>query len=52
MPDRQQVLEVPGEFFGAAVDTGRAQYHAHALGHLDRREGFPRQVAVGTDNAP
>ena len=35
LPDPQQVVHVPLEFFGGAADAGRADDHAHALGDLD-----------------
>ena len=52
MPDRQQVLQIPGEFLRAPVDTGGAQDHAHSLGHLDAGQGFTGKVPVVAHDAP
>ena len=50
-PDRQQVFEVPGEFFCAPVNAGRAQDHAHAVRYNDIVERLTGEVTVGADDA-
>ena len=52
MPYGQQVLEVPGELLGAAIDSCRPQDDAHAVRHLDCRQRLPGQITIGTDDAP
>ena len=52
VPDGEQILEIPGQFLGAAVDAGRPQDHAHAVGYLDFGERAPGEIALRADDAP
>ncbi len=52
VPYCQQVFEIPGELFRAAVDAGSPQDDAHALRHFDGRQGLPRKVPVRADDSP
>ena len=50
-PDREKVFEVPGEFFGTAIDSGGAQDDAHAIRYFYVVERLAREVAVVSRNA-
>ena len=46
LPDLQQVVEVPLQFFGVAADAGGADDHAHVVGDLQLVHRFLERGAV------
>ena len=51
LPDGEEILHVPGQFFATAIDTCRSENDAHSIGHVDLPQRLSRQVTILTDDA-
>ena len=49
-PDRHEILQIPRQFFGTAVDTRRSQDDAHVFGQVDLVQRFAGEVALFAGN--
>ena len=46
LPELQQVVNVPLQFFVASTDAGGAYDHAHSVGNLELAQRFAQRIAV------